>query len=130
MANRVANAVNGKTNAKASSEDGGKNYGIDKSTRRVAPSADDAALALQIAEVQKSGLSEAAKAAAIAGMKQSGANCCVMQVARAQVEGRRDLIEVSDTDGTFMPKMLSPTLVRTIAENAKFILQSLASYGL
>ena len=67
------------------------------------------------------------KQAAIDGLraKMEAGKPFALAIAVAQEAGTRDLIEVT---GDHMPKMLSPNLVKAIAENAEFVLTFLRGF--
>ena len=123
MSNRVNSALNG-TNGKKSSD--GKKWIVDKASKRTAGKL-GTELASQLAELEKSSLPRELKQAAIEGIraKLEAGRAFSLAIAVAQEAGTRDLIEVA---GDHMPKMLSPSLVRGIAENAEFVLRYLADF--
>lgn len=123
MSNRVAAAMNGSTNGKKSE---GKKWIVDKSSKRTAGKI-GSELAGQLAELEKSSLPKELKQAAIDGLrtKLEQGKAFSMSIAVAQEAGTRDLIEVA---GEHMPKMLSPNLIRGIAENAEFVLTFLRGF--
>src|SRR5262249_34536482 len=97
----------------------GKKWIVDKATKRTAGKL-GSELATQLAELERSGLPKELKQAAIEGLKtklEQGRGFG-LAIAVAQEAGTRDLIEVS---GGHMAKMLSPSLVRGIAEHAEFV---------
>lgn len=123
MSNRVASALNGSTIGKKSE---GKKWIVDKSSKRTAGKL-GSELATQLAELEKSSLPRELKQAAIDGLrtKLEQGKAFSLAVAVAQESGTRDLIEVA---GEHMPKMLSPALVRGIAQNAEFVLAFLRGF--
>lgn len=120
---RVAQAVS--KNAKKPASTGAK-WDLDKATKRSAPVNDTKTLA-DIKAIEGSNLSPDLKAQAIAAAKAACGSPFTMTKAVAQEEGVRDLVEIS---GDHMPKMLSPTLVRAVAENSAFVLKTLTEFGL
>lgn len=117
MSNRIASALNGNGNGKKSE---GKKWIVDKASKRTAGKL-GSELASQLAELEKAALPRELKQAAMDGLraKLEAGKAFSLALAVAQEAGTRDLIEVS---GDHMPKMLSPNLVKAIAENAEFVL--------
>lgn len=121
MSNRINAALNG--NGKKTD---GKKWIVDKASKRTAGKL-GGELATQLVELEKSSLPRELKQAAIDGLraKMEQGRAFGMAIAVAQEAGTRDLIEVS---GDHMPKMLSPNLVRAVAENAEFVLRFLQEF--
>lgn len=122
MSNRVAAALSSKP-----AKTDGKKWIVDKATKRTAEP-DSAELAEEVRLIEESNLPPRAKAQAIANAKAAAApsKSFGLAVAVAQEAGARDLIEVT---GDFMPKMLSPNLLRTLADNAEFIANYLDGFA-
>jgi len=121
-------AKNAKTSTEtAGTDNDGKWYVRNESTKKVAPSADTAKIDAEIDQINKSSLPATVKAAAIAGLRaaQASAKPFALTICNARKEGAMDLIEVS---GGFKSKMLSPNVVAAIAENAAFAAKFVADF--
>lgn len=121
----MSNRINAALNSNGKKTDG-KKWIVDKASKRTAGKL-GSDLAAQLSELEKSTLPKELRQAAIDGLraKLEQGRSFSLAVAVAQEAGTRDLIEVS---GDHMPKMLSPSLVRGIAENADFVLKFLHDY--
>lgn len=92
----------------------------DDSTKRTAPSPSNDDLKRQIAEIEKSQLPKAVKAASITALKAEAENGkpFTLTISRANKQGMRDLIAVS---GGFKEKQLSPALLAEVVANVEFV---------